>query len=78
MNEIEGMTAMKTLVEFDQERRRVYQKAEDAIKPHPNGIECPKCKKELHDSAPTVTLTSNPPQKNVHCPACGYRGFRIA
>lgn len=43
-----------------------------------NGIECPTCKEELMDTDPNVTLTSNPPQKNVHCPKCGYKGFRIS
>jgi len=41
-------------------------------------INCPKCKEELWDSASMCTLTSNPPQKNVHCPKCGYRGYRLA
>jgi len=36
--------------------------------PVPNGIACPKCGEELVDSQPNVTLTSMPPQKNVHCP----------
>lgn len=45
-----------------------------------NGIACPKCGEELYDSSPMVTLTSNPPQKNVACmnKVCGYVGFRIA
>lgn len=70
---------MKTLDEFNEERRKAH--AEGGItrdKPHPNGIACPKCGKELWDSSPNVTLTSSPPQKNVHCPACGYHGYRIA
>lgn len=46
--------------------------------PQPNGIACPKCSKELVDSRPNVTLTSYPAQKNVHCPACGYVGYRVA
>ena len=45
---------------------------------HPNGIECPECGKELWDSYPLVTLTSDPPQKNIHCIECDYRGFRLA
>ena len=57
--------AMKTLDEFNAERRK-------------DGIACPKCGKELLDSSPSITLTSHPPQKNIHCDACGYRGFRIA
>lgn len=66
---------MQTLEEFNQKRHDEFT-AEDT--PHPNGIECPKCKKELWDSDPRATLTSAPPQKSVHCPACGYRGYRLA
>ena len=43
-----------------------------------NGISCPKCGSELMDSRPMFTLMSKPPQKDVHCPKCGYIGFRIA
>jgi hypothetical protein len=45
--------------------------------PKPNGIACPECGSELMDSNPMSFLTSNPPQKNVHC-NCGYKGYRIA
>lgn len=69
--------ALVTLVEANQKRRSEYEKMDESHKPHPNGIECPSCRQELWDSDPMVLLTSNPPQKNVHCPACGYVGFRI-
>lgn len=46
--------------------------------PRPNGIACPECGHELLDSQPLITFTSNPPQKNIHCPECDYIGFRIA
>ena len=46
--------------------------------PRPNGIACPQCSKELWDSSPLETLTSDPPQKRIHCPHCKYRGERIA
>lgn len=46
--------------------------------PMKNGIACPKCGKELYDSAPAMLLASNPPKKSVHCGACGYRGMRLA
>jgi hypothetical protein len=45
-------------------------------KPQRNGIGCPKCGEELLDSNPMLTLTSNPPQKKVHCD-CGYSGYRL-
>ena len=44
--------------------------------PKPNGIECPICKSELLDSNPSITLTSYPAKKNVHCASCGYAGYR--
>lgn len=43
-----------------------------------NGIACPKCGEELYDSRPMVILTSMPPQKNVACSKCDYRGYRLA
>ena len=43
----------------------------------PNGIACPMCKGELVDTNPGVILTSNPPQKNVHCPVCAWSGHRL-
>jgi DNA-directed RNA polymerase subunit RPC12/RpoP len=45
--------------------------------PRPNGIACPKCGNELMDSNPMATLTSHPAKKNVHCPKCEYKGYRI-
>jgi DNA-directed RNA polymerase subunit RPC12/RpoP len=44
--------------------------------PQRNGIECPQCGAELLDSN-AVILTSIPPQKNVHCEYCRYRGYRV-
>jgi transcription elongation factor Elf1 len=69
---------MKTLDEHNDERRRERESLRRAQDPHPNGIECPECKAELWDSNPTMLLTSNPPQKNVHCPQCKWRGYRVA
>lgn len=69
---------MKTLEEFNAERRKEHDRILNGIAAHPNGIACPECGKPLWDSSPSLTLTSNPPQKNVHCPACNYRGYRVA
>lgn len=69
---------MKTLEEFNLQRRQEWGSLFNLEKPHANGLECPKCKKELWDSDPMKTLTSIPPQKNVHCPDCGYIGYRLA
>ena len=69
---------MKTLAEHNAERRADHDALRRAQEPHANGLACPQCGKELWDSNPMMTLTSNPPQKHVHCPACQYRGYRLA
>jgi hypothetical protein len=66
---------MKSLEDFNAEQRKMVI---FATEPHPNGIACPECDEELWDSNPMVTLTSYPAQKNIHCPLCGYKGYRIA
>jgi predicted RNA-binding Zn-ribbon protein involved in translation (DUF1610 family) len=69
---------LKSLMEHNYERHAAHERSRRAMEPHANGIACPKCGEELWDSDPCVTLSSNPPQKNVHCPACGHRGYRLA
>lgn len=68
--------ALSTLAEFNAARREAY--ARDRGGPRPSGIACPACGSELVDSDPSMTLMSNPPQKNVACPACGFTGYRLA
>ena len=70
-------TKLKTLDEHNTEYR-AYHTAMYDTRPQRNGIACPKCQTELWDSNPMMTLTSNPPQKSVHCDNCGYHGYRIA
>lgn len=67
-----------TLKSLAEHNRQQHQLREQRSRPHPNGIACPKCGAELWDSAPMIVLTSNPPQKSVHCRECGYRGTRLA
>lgn len=69
---------LKSLDSFNADRWAAHKQTLDANKPHPNGIACPQCGAELWDSNPMVTLTSCPAQKNVHCPACGHVGYRLA
>ena len=69
---------MKTLEQHQKDRWDAYEKEQESQKPHPNGIECPECGKELWDSNPMMVLTSSPAQKNIHCPDCGYVGYRLA
>lgn len=69
---------LKSLDDFDAERLEYYKRIDHARQPHPNGIACPNCGNELWDSAPEMTLASNPPKKNIHCPDCKYIGYRFA
>ena len=69
---------MKTLEQHNKERMEAHEAMRRAGEPHPNGIACPECGKELWDSNPMMTLASYPPKKNIHCPECGYSGYRIA
>ena len=69
---------MKTLDQHNAERRHSFSEQDELNKPHPNGIQCPNCDAELWDSNPMIVLTSYPAQKNVHCPECGYAGYRLA
>jgi len=67
---------LKTLQQHQEEKQESNRLTAIANQfPRLNGIECPKCKKELFDSD-NMTLTSNPPQKNIHCQSCDYRGYR--
>jgi len=68
---------MKTLDEFNSDRRRDWYNTVGPTKPRPNGIAC-SCGEELWDTYPDTTLTSNPPQKEVHCQKCGFLGYRLA
>ena len=76
------MTELKTLEEFNEDKRRKY---EEARKPRPNGITCPECGAELMDSYPCAVtqpyvisgILSGSPSRDIHCPACDYRGYRM-
>lgn len=69
---------LKSLEEHNASRSKAYDVMASRNLPRPNGIACPKCGTELIDSDPTMTLASNPPQKNIKCPSCDYVGYRIA
>lgn len=73
------MASLQSLGDFNIERRRRHEEIRRSLLEfRRNGIACPTCGSELLDSLPSINLMSNPPQKNIHCDACGYRGFRIA
>ena len=67
---------MKTLEEHNETQRQIWAES-NKPKSMKNGIACPTCGNELNDGEVNVTLTTNPPQKNVYCD-CGYRGYRVA
>ena len=66
---------MKTLKEFNIEKRRQFGILKE--NPHQNGIICPECGAELWDSFPGTVLSSYPPQMDIHCEKCGYKGYRL-
>ncbi len=69
---------LKSLKDFNAKKRVWYNTIEEAKrKPRYNGIACPECGAELIDTNPNIVLTSNPPQKNIHCPNGDYRGYRL-
>ena len=67
---------MKTLDEHNKECNAFYRRSD--TQPRPNGIACPECGNELIDMAPHITLAGNPPQKDICCNHCNYRGYRVA
>jgi hypothetical protein len=68
--------ALKSLEEHNAERR-YWHGAPHQKEPMANGIACPECGAEMVDTAPGVSLTTDPPQKHVGCNGCGYRGYAV-
>ena len=67
---------MKTLAEHNAEMAALGQNTLDAMKPHPNGIACPKCNKELWDTDPGSILATWPRgQKIFIAPLADIRDF---
>lgn len=66
---------LKSLEEADKENLALWKRY--FTYPKPNGIACPECRAELFDTDCHM-LPSNPPQRNIHCEKCGYRGHRLA
>lgn len=69
------MKTLKTLEESNTQNRKYFYQMSDNS-PKLNGIACPKCGAELLDSTPDIVLTSYPPQFNIHCSKCDYKGYR--
>jgi len=68
------MTIIESLDDYNKWARERHNNF-DPNKPVQNCLGCSECGKELWDSNAMI-LTSNPPQKNVHCD-CGYTGYRV-
>jgi hypothetical protein len=68
---------MKTLKEYNDITFNNAVDYQSYNKKTKNGIKC-ECGEELWDSNPGIILTSLPPQKNVHCDGCGFKGYRYA
>lgn len=69
------MKNLKTLEESNSDNCTQWEEKQHSIKF--NGIACPICGYELIDSNPMIILPSSPPQTNVHCSLCDYKGYRI-
>ncbi len=65
---------LKSLEQHDADIFALYQQTKGYDKK--NGIECPKCGEELIDSNPETTLMSYPPQKEIQCLKCDFKGTR--
>lgn len=66
---------MKTLDEHNQDK--ILANKEARKRKHLSGIACPKCKTEMIFPRPYEMLLSDPPQKTIECPECGYNGYMI-
>jgi hypothetical protein len=64
---------LQSLEDYNKETKQIRSLYVDY--PRLNGLACPKCGRELYDSNGMV-LTSNPPQKQVHC-NCGFVGYKL-
>ncbi len=62
---------LKTLEEHNEERR---PQPRDLL----TGIACPECGVEVLESFPGTMLMSMPPQMQIHCPECDWRGVCLA
>ena len=69
---------MKSLSEWNKDRKAAYDLLYPYNRPRPNGILCPECGNELFDVNPNTVLTSYPPKKAVKCNGCGFNGYRLA
>lgn len=67
---------MKNLTKLEDHNTFIMNKLHSIDFSKENGIECPKCKNELHDVL-GVSLLSNPPQTPIFCKNCDFKGTRL-
>jgi len=75
-NRLKTLEEHDTAIRADRARRIELSKL-----PRLNGIACPKCGEELVDAQPFMSWRvdgSDFPRASISCPACGYRGYRLA
>ena len=65
----------KLLMPLDEFNKEVQTHYQDRKCTSRNGIECPSCINELIDCGDMVLLTC-PPQKEIECIECGWKGYR--
>ncbi|MFA5031204.1 MAG: hypothetical protein WC495_06490, partial [Patescibacteria group bacterium] len=68
------MSKLKTVEEYNEEMRKLYQQLEH---PQKSGLACPQCGEELLKDT-SLVYTSYPPQISVDCPKCKWHGTIIS
>lgn len=70
---------MISLAEFHDIRMKQYPfpGSPGHLEDRGNGVGCPACLGELHDTGPVAGLKSYPPRTGVLCKQCGWKGHRI-
>lgn len=69
---------LKSLSDYNADKRAEIANYRELMRRGvPNGIACGECGTECLDTNPQITLTSNPAQKHIHCPECGWKALRI-
>lgn len=66
---------MENLFAYNERRRHEIEQRKGHGYPVLNSVACPKCGNELVDI--DITIFGDPPQTNVECLMCGFRGSRL-
>lgn len=68
---------MMTLDEYHKERQAHWGGVDRPKNNEPSGVRCNGCGKELRIDL-SALLLSDPPQRNIWCGNCGWRGCVLA